>query len=105
MMVRRTPPVAPGAGERVPLQCRSTVETRDLLKAAAERSSRSVSQEMEMRLEQSFAADQTRTIIREELARAEAEKRDAQERRNFGPHSSMIGVGVGRIPSRAEWFK
>lgn len=42
------------AGERVPLQTRTTAPVRDRLEAAAKRSGRSMSQEMEMRLEQSF---------------------------------------------------
>lgn len=51
-MVRRSPQT--DGGERVPLQCRSTALTRDRLEEAARQSGRSLSQEMEARLDQSL---------------------------------------------------
>jgi hypothetical protein len=51
------PTKAPTSGERVPLGLRVTADTKRRLDAAAETSGRSQSQEAELRLEQSFTAD------------------------------------------------
>jgi hypothetical protein len=45
------------AGKRYPLNMRTTKQTRDALEAAAHKSGRSLAQEIEFRLEQSFHAE------------------------------------------------
>lgn len=62
-------------GARIPLMVRTTQSLREKMEAAIKQSGRSLAQEAELRLERSFAADETRTIIREEFARLSPERR------------------------------
>ncbi|TXN41424.1 Arc family DNA-binding protein [Methylobacterium sp. WL30] len=52
-----------GEGKRVPLNMRSTRELRDRLETAAEKSGRSIAQEVEFRLEQSFRESDLHAIL------------------------------------------
>ncbi len=62
------PPKRPGEPKAGNLTLRTYGDLRQKLEAAARLSGRSVSGEVEMRLERSFANDEMRAIIREELA-------------------------------------
>lgn len=57
------------AGEKTTLQCRTTVDLRERMIAAAVASGRSLSQEMELRLIRSLTGDDVRSAVREEFAR------------------------------------
>lgn len=57
-------------GRRIPLSVRTTETLRADLDQAARASGRSLAQEIELRLERSFAEDRMRQVIREELAAA-----------------------------------
>ena len=57
---RGRPSLPPGEGKRYPLNLRTTKETRELLESASRASGRSLSQELEFRLEQSFLGDDTK---------------------------------------------
>lgn len=87
-MVRRT--FTNAGGERCPLQARSTAALRDRLQAAANFSGRSLAQEIEARLERSFAQEDITAAVREEFARYRADT------------SVMPNM---RDEDRAEWLK
>ncbi len=57
---RGRPPLPPEAGKRFPLNMRTTKNIRDELQAAAHASGRSLAQEVEYRLEQSFQVEKNR---------------------------------------------
>ncbi len=57
---RGRPPLPPEAGKRFPLNMRTTKKIRDELQAAAHASGRSLAQEVENRLEQSFRVEKNR---------------------------------------------
>ena len=57
---RGRPPLPAGEGKRFPLNMRTTKAIRDKLQAAAQQSGRSLAQEVEFRLERSFADEETR---------------------------------------------
>ena len=57
---RGRPPLPPEAGKRFPLNMRTTKKIRDELQAAAHASGRSLAQEVEHRLEQSFRDEKNR---------------------------------------------
>lgn len=65
------PKLPPGEGKRFPLNTRTTKVLRDWMDAASKASGRSLSQEVEYRLERSFMeqdfAEQIRRIIHDEL--------------------------------------
>ena len=54
------PPLPPGEGKRYPLNMRTTRKVRDMLEAAAGQSGRSLTQEVEFRLEQSLRDEEAR---------------------------------------------
>jgi hypothetical protein len=63
-------------GKRYPLNMRTTREMRERLEASARASGRSLAQEVEIRLEQSFRVDDVRREIKEFAAReADYQKR------------------------------
>ena len=57
---RGRPPLPPGEGKRVPLNMRTTRERRDHLERAARASGRSLTQEVEIRVERSFLDEEAR---------------------------------------------
>lgn len=56
------------AGKRFPLNMRTTKKMRTQLERAASSSGRSLCQEVEIRLEQSFRDDHVISLLRDELA-------------------------------------
>lgn len=55
---RGRPPLPPESGKRHPIGIRTTKELHDRVESAAKRSGRSIAQEIEFRLERSFAVDE-----------------------------------------------
>ena len=85
-------------GKRLALSSRCTPELKQKLLAASEAGGRSLMQEIEFRLEQSFAiAEATRTIretIRQEM-RAEFEARRDLEDQAAAEHQRQVLVALG----------
>jgi hypothetical protein len=72
---------APLPGKRYPLNMRTTKELRDKIEAAAWASGRSLVQEVEYRLEQSFARTETEGLVKAAatFAADEAVKKESRE--------------------------
>ncbi len=103
---RRRPgpkPRGPFQNKRLTLTTRITEDLREKLEAAAEASGRSLSQEIELRLTQSFTADETlataermmataeRTIAVAEIAMGRAERMTANAELLFLKAQQLIG--------------
>lgn len=108
-MARRTFPK--DAGERVTLQARTTTATRDRLQEAANDSGRSLSQEMEMRLEQSLLAEDI-TERTGSLVLGYIRERDGylnvmtSSRETFSLLEDIFGLVVGvEADQETRWFE
>lgn len=94
MSIKRAKRTSATEAKRVPITTKLLPALRDNLLVEAERNHRTLSSEIEHRLAQSFEAQpDTRTIIREELARAEEQKREAlMARVKIGPNGSLSAM-------------
>jgi phage protein D len=88
---RGRPPKRPGAGSRRNYAFRMTDATRDQVVAAADKNGRSMSEELEARIEASFAEDRMRAIAREEIEKAQAG--DATQRAELMKRAISDGRG------------
>lgn len=70
---------------------------RDLIRAAAKANDHSVSEEIEKRLERSFANDEMRSIIREELAAAVPEMTGGPIRIDPGIEREALSAALRRL--------
>jgi len=94
------PPETPGQRKRVPLNMRTTPQTRERLELSANESGRSLVQEVEFRLEWSFLTEDARRD-REETAYGGAQQRALF--RAFAAVASIIEERTGNSWIKDEW--
>lgn len=88
--------VPDGPGKRVPVMTRTTLEMRAQLEVAASQSGRSLGQEVEHRLQQSFAAEGAREGVGDLVSAMFGSSHNAAFARWITPLIAEVEAGVGK---------